>query len=121
MTVILDYIWNTAAGLINNFIYQPVLVPMAMEWEQKQMGRFMVRIIRQFMIIVGISVVCMVGVYVLGIPVLSILYHTDLSGYKRELLILLLGAAVCYLFLMVLLCIIYGMILIYKLMSHEIY
>ena len=158
-----------AIGLINNFIYQPVLVPMAMEWEQKQSDRFTARIIRQLMIIAGISVVCMVGAYALGIPVLSLLYHTDLSGYKRELLILLLaggfleasaylsvvltimrcqrsllwpyclvtlmafiglkrivsiygtiGAAVCYLFLMALLCIIYGVMLIYKLMSHEI-
>ena len=159
-----------AIGLINNFIYQPVLVPMAVEWEQKQTGRFIARIIRQLMIIAGISVVCMAGAYVLGIPFLSILYHTDLSGYKRELIILLLGggclagsgylsvvltimrcqksllwpyclvafmafigfksivymygtigAAVCYLFLMALLCIIYGIILIYRLMSHEIF
>lgn len=32
-----------------------------------------------------------------------------------------IGVAVCYLFLMALLCIIYGVMLIYKLMSHEIY
>lgn len=153
-----------AIGLVNSFIYQPVLVPMAVEWEQKQTDRFNARIIRQLMMIAGISVVCIAGAYVLGIPVLSILYNTDLSGYKRELLILLLaggclaasgylsvvltimrcqrsllwpyclvalmafiglkrivniygtlGAAVCYLFLMALLCSIYGAILVFKL------
>lgn len=116
------------------------------------------------MIIAGISAVCIAGAYVLGIPVLSMLYHTDLAGYKHELLILLLGggflagsgylsvvltimrcqksllwpycmvsfmaftglkkivyiygtigAAVCYLFLMELLCFIYGLLLIFKL------
>jgi len=40
---------------------------------------------------VGITIVCIVGAYLLGIPVLSILYGTDLKPYKVELIILLLG------------------------------
>ena len=42
-------------------------------------------------IVAGITVVCMIGAYLLGIPVLSVLYNTDLSAYKKELLVLLLG------------------------------
>lgn len=155
-------------GLLNNFIYQPTLVPMAIEWEQKQMGRFKKRIVRQIMIIGLLAVVCMTGAYVLGIPVLSLLYHTDLTGYKRELMILLLasaflavsgyqgvvltimrcqkalllphgivavtaalglpvvvsrygtiGAAVCYMALMALLCLLYGVILTIKLKGYH--
>lgn len=81
-----------AIGLLNNFIYQPILVPMAAEWEQKQIDKFTARIVKQIMILVGISIVCIGGAYMLGIPVLSILYNTNLADYKRELIILLLGS-----------------------------
>lgn len=153
-----------AIGLVNSFIYQPVLVPMAVEWKQGQISRFSVRIKKQLVMIAVITVVSIAGAYVLGIPFLSFLYNTDLSGYKRELLILLsgggflagsgylsviltvmrcqksllwpyclvslvafiglnkivceygtVGAAVYYLFLMMLLCFIYGLLLVYKL------
>lgn len=78
-------------GLFNNFIYQPMLVPMAVEWEERQMKNFAGRIKKQLIVIAGISAVCILGAYVVGIPALSLLYHTDLAGYKRELLILLLS------------------------------
>ena len=151
-------------GLLNNFVYQPTLVPMAVEWEQQQTGKFKNRIGRQIIIIGGISVVCILCAYLIGIPVLSLLYSTDLSGYKRELIILLfasifcaisgyqsviltimrcqksllwphcivsgiaavslrhivsnygtMGAAFCYLLLMVLLCMLYGAMLVIRL------
>lgn len=80
-------------GLLNNFIYQPTLVPMAVEWEQEQLDRFRKRIGRQIVIIGALAIVCMAGAYLLGIPVLSMLYHTDLTEYKGELMILLLASA----------------------------
>ncbi|MBO5472326.1 MAG: lipopolysaccharide biosynthesis protein [Lachnospiraceae bacterium] len=156
-------------GLLNGFIYQPTLVLMAAEWEQKQYLKFGKRIIRQLLLISVILAVCLAGAYVLGIPVLSWLYHTDLTDYKAELLILLvagtflaisgylsvvltvmrcqkdllwpyclvavtaaivlkktvsqygtLGAAVCYMLLMLLLCLIYGGILIVRLKRTKI-
>ncbi|MBD5486914.1 MAG: lipopolysaccharide biosynthesis protein [Lachnospiraceae bacterium] len=80
-------------GLLNNFIYQPTLVPMAIEWEQGRIDKFRKRITRQGVIIGVLAVVCLAGGYLLGVPVLSLLYHTDLSGYKGELMILLLASA----------------------------
>lgn len=76
-------------GLLNNFVYQPTLVPMAAEWEEGKREAFKRRIVRQFLIIGGIAAVCILGAFFLGIPVLSLLYHTDLSAYKAELMILL--------------------------------
>lgn len=38
-----------------------------------------------------ITIVCIIGAYFWGIPVLSWLYNTDLQLYKTELLILLIG------------------------------
>lgn len=80
-------------GLLNNFIYQPTLVPMAVEWEQKQINRFRKRIRKQIIIIGVLTAICMTGAYLLGIPVLSLLYNTDLTDYKAELMILLLASA----------------------------
>lgn len=150
-------------GLLNNFVYQPTLVPMSIEWERKKYGQFLRRILRQFLVIALIMTVCLLGAVTLGIPVLSWLYHTDLSDYWMELLILLTaggflavsgylsvvltimrrqkdllwpycltsliaflilkpvvseygttGAALCYMILMVLLCILYGIILVIR-------
>lgn len=78
-------------GLLNSFIYQPILVKMAVQWREHDYQGFGKRIWRQIGIIAMITIVCIAGAYVLGIPVLSLLYHTDLSNYKVELLILLLG------------------------------
>lgn len=80
-------------GLLNNFIYQPTLVPMAVEWEQGQTGKFRKRIGKQMAIIGALAGICMTGAYLLGIPVLSLLYSTDLTEYKGELMILLLASA----------------------------
>lgn len=45
----------------------------------------------QILIIGIITIVCEAGAFVLGVPVLSMLYNTDLAPYKTELLVLLLG------------------------------
>ena len=55
------------------------------------MRKFTKAIARQTGIIAAITLTCMLGAYLLGIPVLSWLYNTDLAPYKTELLILLLG------------------------------
>ena len=78
-------------GLLNSFIYQPILVQMALQWREHDYYGFIRRIRKQIGIIAVITTVCLAGAYVLGIPVLSLLYHTDLSAYKAELIILLLG------------------------------
>lgn len=80
-------------GLLNNLIYQPTLVPMAVEWEQGKRGQFGKRIARQLVVIAALTIACMGGAYLLGIPVLSLLYNTDLTAYKGELMVLLLASA----------------------------
>ncbi len=154
-------------GLLNSFVYQPTLVPMAIEWESGEKSIFVHRVLKQIIVIVVISIICLAGAYGIGIPVLSWLYHTDLTAYKAELMLLLaaggflaisgylnvvltimryqkellwpyglvallavmslkkivvlygtFGAAFCYLQLMMLLCLLYGGILIVRLRNH---
>lgn len=78
-------------GLLNNFIFVPVIYKMSCLWEERKVRAFIRRTLVQVMIVSGITLVCIIGAYLIGVPVLSILYSTDLSPYKTELLILLLG------------------------------
>lgn len=78
-------------GLLNGFIFNPMLYRITCVWEERRLGEFTRQILLQIFYIVLITGICMIGAYLIGIPVLSFLYHTDLTPYKKELLILLLG------------------------------
>ena len=80
-----------AIELLNNFIYQPVLVELAKDWALKNYSKVRNRIYRQLLIVAGLTLSALLAAYILGIPVLSLLFSTDLSDYKREMLILLFG------------------------------
>ena len=78
-------------GLLNNFIFVPILYKMSCLWEERKVKKFIQMTFVQVIIIFVITLVCIIGAYLIGVPVLSVLYSTDLSPYKTELLILLLG------------------------------
>ncbi len=78
-------------GLLNNFIFNPMLYQMSVLWNEHKVRMFVVKTVKQTGIVAVITLVCISGAYLLGIPVLSWLYNTDLSPYKTELIILLLG------------------------------
>lgn len=78
-------------GLLNSFIFNPMLYKMTQLWDSGKTKKFVTQTVIQSGIIFLITIICMGGAYFLGIPVLSWLYNTELSPYKTELLILLLG------------------------------
>lgn len=78
-------------GLLNGFIFNPVIYKMTDYWEKREYKKFMKRLWIQVLIVAVISLCCVIGAYLLGIPVLSILYNTDLKLYKKELIILMIG------------------------------
>ena len=78
-------------GLLNNFIFNPMIYKLSVMWNEGKKKEFIKKILIQILIVLGITSTCIMGAYICGIPILSILYNTDLSPYKIELLILLLG------------------------------
>lgn len=78
-------------GLLNNFIFNPMLFHVSMLWNERKVKEFVLKTFFQTGVVVVITIVCIAGAWLLGIPVLSWLYNTDLAPYKTELLILLLG------------------------------
>lgn len=78
-------------SLMNNFVFQPMITNLAISWEKKEYSKFIKSIWIECLILFCITLIAVLGGYLLGIPVLSILYKTNLSSYKGDLLILLCG------------------------------
>lgn len=78
-------------GLLNSFIFTPMLYQMSCLWNDRKIRTFVLKVFRQILLIILITIICLIGAYLIGIPVLSVLYHTDLGAYKTELLLLLTG------------------------------
>lgn len=78
-------------GLLNSFIFNPMLYKISKLWNEKKVKDFLMNVGLQVTLVFGITFVCIIGAYLIGIPVLSWLYNTELAPYKTELLILLLG------------------------------
>lgn len=78
-------------GLLNGFVFTPIIYQLSVLWNEKNIKEYMKQIGIQSILVVGITSVCLVGAYLLGVPVLSLLYNTDLAPYKAELLVLLVG------------------------------
>lgn len=75
--------------LFSSFVYQPILTDFADKWKEKNIQALQSRILKIVLIVIGLTVVCFIGAYLCGIPVLSWLYAADLTPYKKELLILM--------------------------------
>ena len=77
--------------LVSAIIFQPLLVKMSQEWNCRKYNGFISRILKLCVVILLITGICLAGAYFLGIPVLSWMYGVDLSPYKLEFMLLLVG------------------------------
>ena len=77
--------------LLTGFIYMPQMYRLSKAWDEKNIKDFKRMIIKQILIVMVITVVCLFGAFIMGIPVLSIVFNTDLHLYKTPLLILIIG------------------------------
>lgn len=75
-------------GLLNQFVYQPTVVRLTKEYYDGQVKEFKKAVRKQMLIVAGIGVACVIAAGLIGIPVLSMIYHTDLHGFWKELVIL---------------------------------
>lgn len=78
-------------GLLAGFIYNPIIASLAENWAEGKVSAFARRFALQVLIIAGITVVCIIGAWIIGIPVLNLLYNADLEPYKIDLVVLLVG------------------------------
>ncbi len=78
-------------NLLSMFVFRPFLTKMALEWEQRKMSAFISINARLYGFILLCTVGCTLAGWFLGIPVLSIIYGVDLSAYRMELCVILIG------------------------------
>lgn len=80
-------------NLLSTFIFKPLLTTLAKAWVIGDRRAF-TRLIKNGLIGVGAAtVVTFIAAYLFGLPILEALYGVDLSGYRPELLALVLGGA----------------------------
>ncbi len=80
-----------AINMMSEFVFKPLLTPLALCWSEKDLEKVKRIIIKLLLCLVGITVFVLVGGFILGIPILELVYNIKLGEYKKELMILLLG------------------------------
>lgn len=78
-------------NLFSGFIYKPILTTMANHWLKVEKKQFVKIIVKQFCIIVSITAVVCIFAKSIELPILSLLYGVDISGYLDVYLVLLVG------------------------------
>lgn len=77
--------------LLNMFLYQPMLLRMTVCWEQRKKQEFLGYFYKLSAALLAVTVPVLLAAWLLGIPVLSWLYATDLTSYRVDLLLILAG------------------------------
>ncbi|MBR0373972.1 MAG: oligosaccharide flippase family protein [Mogibacterium sp.] len=78
-------------GLMANFIFNPILVDLADAWDGQKYDRFRKIILKQILVITGLTLLAIAVALTIGCPVLGMLYNTNLSDAKGELVVLMVG------------------------------
>lgn len=82
----------TLVSLAVQYLIQPYLKKMAIYYERGDINSFNNIIMKLFLFTVVFGIVCLIGAYFLGIPVLSLVYGINLIEYRIQLEIIILGA-----------------------------
>ena len=85
-------------NLFSGFILKPLITTMAKLNDEKNYNGLRKILNKQKIWIFILTLICVVGAYLLGTPVLSLLFHIDISNYRRELCIILVGGGFCALY-----------------------
>lgn len=78
-------------NLFSGFVFKPMVTSLASRWEDKKYKSFHGTLVRLSLLVLVLTVAAVGAGYLLGIPVLSFVYNTDLNGYRPHLLLMILG------------------------------
>lgn len=82
--------------IIAHFIFNPILTTYAVLWLAEEKDKFarLIRLVKkQCLLVLGLLAAAIAVALTIGLPVLSLWFGTDLSGYKTELCIIMFGGA----------------------------
>ncbi len=90
------FVMNLFAG----FLFKPLLTKFSVLYHEGARAVLLRLLGRQAALLAGLAVLCLGGAWLLGIPVLSWFYHTDLSAYRGELCVVVAGGVFSAVYLM---------------------
>lgn len=78
-------------NLFSEFAFKPLLTSLTEVWLENRRREFLNKIIKLLKWIVFLTVIVLAGGSFLGIPILSFVYNVELSSFKIDFMMLLLG------------------------------
>ncbi len=81
-------------NLFATFFFRPALTVMSEMYSKNKFALFKKKVRNLLLLIMGFTVICMVGSYILGIPVLSMISGCDLETYKSCLVLLMIAGGI---------------------------
>ena len=85
------YLPAQVIALFSTYIFKPMINGLTENWQWKRFQRFFDAIVRVSIGLLAITLLGMLGAYLLGIPILSLLSALELSSYKGALVLIMLG------------------------------
>lgn len=85
------YMMAFVVNMFSSFVLKPIVSVLAEKYAKKEISGFLRLIFRQAAIICALTVVCIAGAWILGIPVLTLLFGVDLSGHKASLCLIIIS------------------------------
>ena len=77
--------------LLASFIYTPMIGSLTDQWRSGDVRGFAMRFVKLAGIVCALTLACDAAAFLLGIPVLNLLYNAQLEPYLAELLVLMTG------------------------------
>ncbi len=95
-------------NMLSSFIFKPMIVNMGILWNDGKKKGFIMSVAKQMLIIIALTLICMLGGWLIGVQVLGFMYGVNLEAYRLlfTLLIAFGGVAALVSFLVVVLTII---------------
>ncbi|MHC5249948.1 lipopolysaccharide biosynthesis protein [Enterococcus sp. LJL90] len=81
-------------ALFTSFVFVPMYTHISKAWHDRRYQEFMQIVKKIVLLVFGLTVVVVIGGLLIGVPVLSIIYGVDISGYRLEFAILLVAGGV---------------------------
>ncbi len=78
-------------NMFSLFAFRPLLTKLTAFWNENKRKEFLLTITKLVLWILFVTVAALAGGWLLGVPLLSWFYGTDLTAYKSELMVVLLG------------------------------
>lgn len=87
------YMMAFVINMFASFVLKPIISSLAVKYSDGDIRGFVYLMMRQLIIIACITVICILGAYLVGVQILSILFGIDLYDYRMELCLLLVGGS----------------------------